>query len=340
MNKLAVLFRLLLTRLPEAVLAIYYAGRRERLGDRVMDPKAQAVGIFANTVRDPNEVPVIEVTRAQVRQITEVFDEPCPPLAQKRDIRVGGAAGELPARLYCDTAEPAGLPVLVYFHGGGWVQCDLDTHDGIAGKLAKWSGCIVIAVDYRLAPEHPFPAAIDDGLAAYRWVRGHAAELGGDPARVGVGGDSAGGNLSAVISQQTAPEEHPALQVLIYPATDARMESPSIAEMPDAYIIPKDRMLWYRETYMGEFKDLEDLRLSPLLAPDLSGQPKAYVVTGGFDPLRHEGDAYAEALKAAGNDVTHRPFPGQIHAFVSLTKIIPQGNQCIREIGTWLRGAW
>ncbi len=340
MKKLVVLFRLLLTRLPEFMLAIYYAGRRERLGHRIMDPKAQAVGIFANSMRVLGEIPVIEQTRAQVRQITKVFDEPCPPLAQKRDISVGGGAGELPARLYCDSAEPTGLPILVYFHGGGWVQCDLDTHDGIAGKLAKWSSCIVIAVDYRLAPEDPFPAAIEDGLAASRWVREHAAVLGGVPARVGVGGDSAGGNLSVVICQQTAADERPALQALIYPATDARMNTASIKEMPDAYILPTDRMLWYRQTYMGAFEDLEDPRLSPLLAPDLAGQPKAYVVTGGFDPLRDEGESYAKALQAAGNDVTHREFPGQIHAFVSLTKVIPQGNECIREIATWLKGAW
>ena len=340
MKKLVVLFRLLLTRLPEFMLAIYYAGRRERLGHRIMDPKAQAVGIFANSMRVLGEIPVIEQTRAQVRQITKVFDEPCPPLAQKRDISVGGGAGELPARLYCDSAEPTGLPILVYFHGGGWVQCDLDTHDGIAGKLAKWSSCIVIAVDYRLAPEAPFPAAVEDGLAAYRWVREHATELGGDPARVGVSGDSAGATLSAVICQQTETSERPALQVLIYPASDARMDTPSIRELEDAYIIPLDRMLWYRETYLAGFEDLEDLRLSPLLAPDLAGQPKAYVITAGFDPLRDEGEAYAEALRAAGCEVSHREFPGQIHAFVSLTKVIPQGNECIREVAAWLRGAW
>ncbi len=340
MKKIIVLYRLLLTRLPETLMAIYYAGRRQRLGPRVMDPKAQAVGIFANTLRVPGEIPVVEVTRAQVRQITKIFDEPCPALAKKSDFTVGGGAGDLAARLYCDTAEPAGLPILIYFHGGGWVQGDLETHDGIAGKLAKWSSCIVIAVDYRLAPEDPFPAAIEDGLAAYRWVREHATELGGDPARVGVSGDSAGATLSAVICQQTAPEGRPALQALIYPASDARMDTPSIRELEDAYIIPLDRMLWYRETYLAGFEDLEDLRLSPLLAPDLSAQPKTYVVTAGFDPLRDEGEAYAEALKTAGNDVTQREFPGQIHAFVSLTKVIPQGNECIREVAGWLRGAW
>jgi len=337
MGKAAILAGLAMTRLPEPIVRLIYRGREEHLGPKVLDPKAQAVGRLANMLRQPAQVPTVEESRAQTHKIAKAFDEPCPPLLRKQDTEIDGAAGPLRARIYCDRPKSDdSLPVLVYFHGGGWVQCDIDTHDGLCGKLAKWSGGMVVSVDYRLAPEHPFPAAVDDAIAAYHWVRDNARSIGGDPERVGVGGDSAGGNLAAVVSQQ-ADGLAPAFQVLIYPGLDGRMQSESIQQLRDAYIIPLDRTTWYLKTYLCGFDDPTDPRFSPGLAEDISGLPPTYMVTGGFDPLRDEGTAYAERLAAAGVPTVHRHFPGQIHAFASLTKVIPQGNQCIREIADWLK---
>jgi len=339
MGKLAILAGVAMTRLPESVVRMIYRGREERLGERVLDPKAQAVGRLANLLRQPGQVPNVEESRAQTHRIAKAFDEPSPPLKRKQDVEIDGAAGRLRARIYCDrpaTDSGVPVPVLVFFHGGGWIQCDIDTHDGLCGKLAKWSGGIVVSVDYRLAPEHPFPAAVDDAIAAYHWVRDNARSIGGDPDRVGVGGDSAGGNLAAVVCQQDNGPR-PAFQVLIYPGLDGRMQSKSIQELRDAYIIPLERTTWYLKTYLGGFDDPTDPRFSPGIIDNVSGLAPAYIVTGGFDPLRDEGIAYAERLAAAGVSTVHRNFPGQIHAFASLTKVIPQGNQCIREIADWLK---
>jgi acetyl esterase len=194
-------------------------------------------------------------------------------------------------------------------------------------------------VDYRLAPEHKFPAAVEDCLAAYTWLRGHGRELGADPARVAVAGDSAGGNLSAVVSQLAAAGAGPvpSCQVLIYPAVDFSFETDSHRDMVDGHVIPRDRVLWYMEQYLRSEADKADLRASPLRAPSLAGQPPAMIVTAGFDPLRDEGRAYADRLRQAGVDVVYREYPGQIHAFVSLTKAIPQGLACTLEVADYLR---
>jgi acetyl esterase len=228
--------------------------------------------------------------------------------------------------------------VVAYFHGGGWVQGDLETHHGLCARLAQRARALVVAIDYRLAPEHKFPAAVEDCLAAYRWLRAHAGSLGGDPARVAVAGDSAGGNLSAVVSQLAARagEAVPTCQVLIYPAVDFALDTPSHRELAEGHVIPRERILWYTEQYLRGDADRTDLRASPLRATDLRGQPPTLVVTGGFDPLRDEGLAYADRLRADGVDVVYREYPGQIHAFVSLTKAIPQGLECTLEIGDYL----
>jgi acetyl esterase len=219
------------------------------------------------------------------------------------------------------------------------VQGDLETHHGLCARLAERSGAIVVAVDYRLAPEHKFPAAVDDCLAAYRWLRAHAAELGADSRRVGVAGDSAGGNLSAVVSQLAAAggEAVPTCQVLIYPGLDFFLDTPSHHELEEGHVIPRERILWYAAQYLRSDADRLDPRASPMRARSLAGQPPAMVITAGFDPLRDEGKLYADRLRAAGVDVVYREYPGQIHAFVSLTKAIPEGLQCTFEIGDYVR---
>jgi acetyl esterase len=196
-----------------------------------------------------------------------------------------------------------------------------------------------VAVDYRLAPEQKFPAAVEDALAAYGWLRKHGHEIGADSARVAVAGDSAGGNLAAVVSQQAAGARValPTCQVLIYPAVDFALDTESHREFEDGHVIPRDRVTWYMQQYLRGEADRTDPRASPLRTADLRGQPPALVITAGFDPLRDEGRAYADQLRAAGVDVVYREYPGQIHAFVSLTKAIPQGLACTLEIGDYLR---
>ena len=311
---------------------------KTRLGGRTMDPKAQVVAEFVKTVRVPGYFPPLPELRQQLLTMTQIMDEPAPELARKEDIAVPGPAVEIPARVYADRTDAA-LPVLAYFHGGGWVQGDLETHDGLCARLAKWSGAMVVAFDYRLAPEHPFPAAVEDCIAAYTWLRSNGAQLKADTSRVAVGGDSAGGNLSAVVCQQAprAGVPVPDFQVLIYPATDLSADTPSHRELVDAPVIPRDRIEWYLKQYVPEGTDLKNPRISPLHAADLSDQPPALIVSGGFDPLRDEARLYADKLTAAGCDVVHHEYPGQIHAFVSLVKAIPQGMAATHEIADYMR---
>jgi acetyl esterase len=315
-------------------------GHRISRGGRTMDPKAQIVGEFVKSIRVPGYFPPLPELRQQLRTMVTLMDEPAPPLARIEDIRIPGPAGELSARVYDPVNDrQRARPGVAYFHGGGWVQGDLETHHGLCARLALGSGALVVAVDYRLAPEHPFPAAVEDCLAAYRWLRAHGREIGVDSTRVGVAGDSAGGNLAAVVCQQAAAagEPVPVCQVLIYPALDFALDTASHRELEDAHIIPRDRVEWYAQQYLPAHINRRDPRASPLLAADLAGQPPALVITAGFDPLRDEGRAYADRLGAAKVDVIHREYPGQIHAFVSLTKAIPQGLTCTAEIADFLR---
>jgi acetyl esterase len=311
-------------------------GHRINRDGRTMDPKAQLVGEFVKSIRVPGYFPPLPELRQQLVTMTQLMDEPAPALARVEDIRIPGPAGEIPARLYSPQPAGATLPALAYFHGGGWVQGDLQTHNGLCARLALWAGAAVVAIDYRLAPEHKFPAAVDDCLAAYRWLRQSGGELGIDTGRVAVGGDSAGGNLSAVVSQQ-ASELRPNFQVLIYPALDFAYATASHLGMPDAHIIPKDRIDWYTAQYLASEADKRDPRASPLLTRDLAGQPPALLIGAGFDPLRDEAALYAEKLRAAGVDVQHKEWPGQIHGFLSMVKAIPQGLQCTREIADYMR---
>ncbi len=315
-------------------------GHRISRGGRTMDPKAQIVGEFVKSIRVPGYFPPLSELRQQLRTMVRLMDEPAPPLARVEDIRLPGPAGPLPARVYEGArGDGSPRPAVIYFHGGGWVQGDLETHHGLCARLALGSGALVVALDYRLAPEHPFPAAIEDCLAVYRWLRAHGGELGADPRRVAVAGDSAGGNLAAVVSQQAvaAGEPPPTAQALIYPALDFVLDTPSHHDLEDAHIIPRDRILWYADQYLPPGVDRLDPRASPLRARDLRGQPPTLLITAGFDPLRDEGHAYADALRTAKVDVACHEYSGQIHAFVSLTKAIPQGLACTEEVGEFLR---
>jgi acetyl esterase len=286
-----------------------------------------------------------EGARARIRSDAAAVAGRPIALARVEDRTVEGAVGPLGARLYVPFeragAEPS--PLLLYFHGGGWVVGDLDSHDATCRQLAVSAGVRVLAVDYRLAPEARFPAAADDALAALRWAHAHAAEIGADPARIAVGGDSAGGNLSAVTALRAARDggPAPAFQLLIYPVTDNSARTRSYELFREGFFLTADDMAWYRAHYFGpqEPQLVRDPHASPLLAEDLSGLAPAHVVTAGFDPLRDEGEAYAGRLREAGVRVSVRRHPGLIHGFVNLIGPGRAGREGVIEMAGVLRGA-
>jgi acetyl esterase len=241
------------------------------------------------------------------------------PVAHVEDRNVPGPHGDVPVRVYRPSDDPA-LPVFVWFHGGGWTIGSVDVHDSLTRVLANMAGSVVVSVDYRLAPEHPFPAPLDDCWAALRWTAEHAAELGGDPDRLVVGGDSAGGNLAAVCALLARDAGAPrlALQVLVYPVTDHGFATATYRENGRGYMLEETQMRWFYDCYTRGGADPADWRISPLRAPSLAGVAPAFVATAEYDPLRDEGTAYARALEAAGVPVTLRNYDGMIHGFFGL----------------------
>jgi acetyl esterase len=277
--------------------------------------------------------------RAERRREAEVVGARPPlPMARVESIELPGPAGTIGARLYVPT-QPAPSALLVYYHGGGWVIGDLDTHDSPCRFLSTHAGVQVLAVDYRLAPEHPFPAAAEDAFAAYQWASANADRLDCDPARIGVGGDSAGANLAAVacLLARDAGTPSPALQLLIYPVTDSVEEMPSRSLFGDGFLLTRPDMDFFEDTYLPPGADRGDPRVSVLRAGDLSGLPPAYVATAGFDPLRDEGEAYALRLREAGVQVAMRRHPGLIHTFANLTAICPSARAAMLEAAGALR---
>jgi acetyl esterase len=252
-----------------------------------------------------------------------------------------GPAGAIPLRIY----KPAGsqrMPGLVYLHGGGWARGSLQTHDNLCRALANGAGCIVFSVDYRMAPEHTFPAAFDDALAATRWVGEHAPELGVDPTRLAVGGDSAGGNLAAAVALAIRDEGGPPLvhQLLFYPVTDYNFDTPSYIENAEGYMLTREAMRFYWRLYLRTEADADDHRASPLRARSFSNLPPALVITAEFDPLRDEGRAYADRLREAGTRVVYREYPGMVHGFVTSAGVLDAAKQAIREASATLSEAF
>jgi acetyl esterase len=252
-----------------------------------------------------------------------------------RDLNIDATVA-IRARHYTPVADGGSRPpLLVYYHGGGFTYGDLDTHDGVCRLLCRHSGAHVLAVDYRLAPEHPFPAAVEDARAALAWAYENAGEVGADPARVGVGGDSAGGNFAAVVAQLAARDGGPApvLQLLIYPAVDFTGRRRSRDLFGEGFLLSNAEMDWFEDNYLGPGREhASDPRASPLLAQDLSGLAPALVVTAAFDPLRDEGEDYAKALQAAGTAATLRRFPGFIHAFIAAAGVSRTCRDAVVEI--------
>jgi acetyl esterase/lipase len=280
----------------------------------------------------------------ELRTLTEAMNgqraADAPAVEEVRDLSIPGPVGDIPARLY----RPAGAAggVLVWFHGGGWVIGSIDGSDGTCRYLADAAGVAIISVGYRLGPEHPFPAAVVDCFAATEWVAENAESLGLGRGRLAVGGDSAGGNLAAVVSLLARDEGGPeiGLQALVYPATDARMGWPSIEENGEGYFLTKDDMKWFMGNYgLGSVVEAADWRLSPLLASSHANLPPALIVTAEFDPLRDEGQAYADALRAAGVDVTVAHYDGMIHAFFGMRGVVDAAEDAQKTVAAAVREA-
>ena len=277
--------------------------------------------------------------RTAMGSLVNVFG-PGPEVHKVEDRKIPGPAGDIPVRIYSPSGKANGI--LVYFHGGGWVVGDITSHDYVCRTLTNAAGCTVVSVDYRLAPEHKFPAGPEDCYAATMWASQNAASLGSDADHIAVGGDSAGGNLAAAVSLMARDRGGPRIrhQMLIYPVTDAAMDTPSQQEfLADGFVLSKLDMEWFWGHYLANKKDGENPYASPARARDLRNLPPAHIITASHDPLRDEGEAYGELLKKAGNRVKVKRYDGVVHGFFSLQAAIDQGKTANRELAEELKAS-
>ena len=307
-----------------------------------LDAQTQAVLELMNSMgAPPIHTQSVEEARRAMAMMSAMAGEP-EPVGKVEDREIPGPEGTIPVRIY--TPEGKGpFPVLVFFHGGGWVIGNIESHDAVCRTLTNTAGCITVSVDYRLAPEYKFPAAPEDCYAATKWVAEKAATFNGDAARVAVGGDSAGGNLAAVVSLMARDRGGPSLvyQLLIYPATDYYLPgTPSVEENAEGYMLTRNDMIWFLGHYMSSEADIKHPYIFPLRAEDLSGLPPAMVITAEYDPLRDEGETYAVRLEQAGVTVQATRYHGTIHGFISLAAMIDLGKQALADAAAGLRSAF
>jgi len=310
-----------------------------------LDPQAQAViDAFARMNLTPPEMLPVTQAREQFLRGRTGFLAAEEAVAGASAASFPGPGGSMPVRIYrpLGSASTDVLPLLMFFHGGGWVFGNLDSHDRLCRSLANRARCCVIAVDYRLAPEHRFPAAVDDAIAAIEHAAAHAAQLRIDPQRIAAAGDSAGGNLVAVAALHFRDFGGPrmVLQALLYPVTDLRMGSESYRSLGTGYLLTAERMRYFAGQYLGELSDATHWRASPLLADSLANLPPALVITASHDPLVDEGQAYAERLKAAGVPAQYSCYAGMIHGFMTMAGAIEGGRTAIEETAAALRSAF
>jgi acetyl esterase len=303
-----------------------------------VDPQIQVLLDKGTGVPATHTLPV-DVARAQYEARIALMAPPA-EIASVREQTIDGPGGPLRIRIY--TPQGTGpFPLLVFFHGSGFVLCSLDTHDGMCRNLCAGAGCVVASVDYRLAPEHKFPAGIEDCLYATHWAAAHATELGASPMRIAVAGDSAGANMAAVTALRVRDEGGPALrgQLLLYPVTDYHTPgTPSYEENGEGYGLTRDTMKWFWAHYLSDDSEGRHPHASPLRAPDLSGLPPALVITAEYDPLRDEGEFYAEKLRAAGVPTALTRYEGVNHGFMFWVGVVDKAGVAMNEAGDWLRG--
>jgi acetyl esterase len=313
---------------------------RVRIDGQVLDPEAQLLlRLLRLSGRPAHETLPVPEARDEIRREAAAVSGSPLPVARVAQLTLPGPAGNLNTRLYVpfDAATPG--PLLVYLHGGGWVLCDLDTHDQTCRFIAREAGVRVLAVDYRRAPEYPFPAPLDDAVTAVRFAIAEAGRLGADPVRVAVGGDSAGGNLAAAAARLLSKDEStaPAFQLLIYPVTDLSHKRRSYQLFQDGFFLTERQMDWYREHYLPTADVAFDPRASPVLADDLDGLPPAHVAVAGFDVLRDEGEEYATRLREAGVPVTVHRHAGLVHGFCNTVNVGRASRAAMLEVTAALR---
>ncbi|WP_405771897.1 alpha/beta hydrolase [Streptomyces sp. NBC_00080] len=314
-------------------------GRPTRIDGQELHPEIQVALrlLRLTTARTFEQLPLSQ-GRAQISAEAWIFGDRL-PVARVRDLSVPGPAGPLAARLYRPSGLDGPSALLVYYHGGGWVLGDLESADSACRFLAVHAGLSVLSIDYRLAPENPFPASVEDAVAAFRHAARNAESLGVDAHAIGVGGESAGGNLAAVVAQVThaEPGPSPAFQLMFFPVTDLSAKRPSYRLFSHGFFLTEAQMDWYRGHYLPDPTDALDPRASPLLADTLAGLPPAYIAVAGFDPLRDEGEAYARQLEEAGIPVTLRRHSGLVHGIINATGVGHTGRGALLEAADALR---
>jgi len=291
-----------------------------------------------DSLKDLDNLSVAE-SREQLMQTAEKFSDVPVQLPKIINQKIPGPAGEIPIRIYIPVENEV-LPVTLFYHGGGWVQGNIDSHDNVVRYMAARSGSIMVSVDYRLAPENPFPAAVEDAYAALKWAVDNATSFSGDPSKIAVMGDSAGGNLSAVVSMMARDKKGPKIsrQVLVYPATNLNtLDTDSYTFFGEGFMLTKKEIEWFRAHYLPNKSDWSNPMASPLLAKDHSNLPPATIITAQMDPLSDEGKQYADKLEQSGVDVRYRRFEGMIHGFISAGKVLNQAYEAMDEIAADLK---
>ena len=327
-----------LLSLPTPVLRGLSGGGVVYQGGRTLDPRFQFLAHAAKRLPPPKGIPPEQMRAGSARALAIVAGK-AEPGVRTDTFQIEGPRGPIPVRAYKPFRQDPASPVLVFGHFGGGVIGDLETADTFCSILAKEARCVVLSVDYRLAPEHRFPAGLEDVMAAFRWAREKAASFGAPEGRAAIGGDSMGGNFAAVIAQmlKAAGEPQPDLQLLIYPAVDVASDTQSMSVYADAYPLSRAMMDWFVGHYMGPGADPADPKLSPIKTKDLTGLAPAIVVTAGFDPLVDQGEAYAKRLKQAGVPVAYRCYDALGHGFTAFTGAVPAADVACREIAGLLR---
>ncbi len=327
-----------LLSLPSPILRLMAGGGVVYRGGRTLDPRLQFLAAQARGAPSMTTLAPDEARRTSAQAFATLTAAPEPGV-QIEPLSLPGPAGEIPARLYRPANQDPTMPIMVYAHMGGGVIGDLDTCEAFCSLLACVVRCPVLSVDYRLAPEHRYPAGLEDVLAAYRWAREHAARFGAPQGQAAIGGDSMGGHFAAIVAQEMrrTGEPQPALQLLVYPCVDVASETASMATYADAFPLDRATMDWFMGHYMGPQDDPADPRLSPIREENLAGLAPAVVVTAGFDPLGDQGEAYAKRLRDAGTPVVYRCYDSLAHGFTAFTGAIPCAQWACREIAGLVR---
>ncbi|MEE9380925.1 MAG: alpha/beta hydrolase fold domain-containing protein [Hyphomonadaceae bacterium] len=331
----------LLLKLPPNWLVKASGGAPEEIGGRTLDPHFQFITYGARKQPSFSSMTAVQGQAASKAGLALFAAEPEPGV-QFEDMSIPSAGHEIPARLYRPPSQDPDAPLMVYLHQGGGVIGDLEICHAFCSIIAMSVGCPVVSVDYRLAPEHPFPAGLEDAICAYEWALKNAESFGAPAGRAAVGGDSMGGNFSAILAQEMQRDHKPlpCLQLLIYPATDMVTETPSTTLYADTYPLSSDTMDWFMGHYLPEGQDLADVRISPGQEMDLTGLPPAILVTAGFDPLVDQGAAYAKRLEEAGVPVTFKSYDSLAHGFTAFTDVVPAADAACREIATMVSAAY